>query len=87
MKPKISNALLGGFAGTAVMTLMLYLVAPLMGVRMDIAGSLGQMLGGSWTLGLVMHFINGSVFFARSMPCCCTAPCPEGPSPRASPGA
>jgi len=64
VKPKIGNALLGGFAGTAVMTLMLYMVAPLVGVRMDIAGSLGQMLGGSWTLGLVMHFINGSVIFS-----------------------
>lgn len=64
MKPKIASALLGGFAGTAVMTLMLYMVAPLMGVRMDIAGSLGQMLGGSWALGLVMHFMNGSVIFS-----------------------
>jgi hypothetical protein len=63
VKPKISNAILGGFAGTAVMTLMLYMVAPMMGVRMDIAGSLGKMLGGSWTLGLVMHFINGSIIF------------------------
>ena len=64
MKPKIGNAILGGLVGTAVMTAMLYMVAPLMGVRMDIAASLGQMLGGSWTLGLVMHFINGSVIFS-----------------------
>ncbi len=64
MKPKIGNAILGGFVGTAVMTLMLYLVAPMMGIRMDIAASLGQMLGGGWTLGLVMHFINGSVIFS-----------------------
>ena len=64
MKPKVGKAILGGFVGTAVMTLMLYLVAPLMGVRMDIAGSLGQMLGGSWTLGLMMHFLNGTVFFS-----------------------
>ena len=64
MKPKIGSALIGGLVGTAVMTLMLYMVAPLMGVRMDIAGSLGQMLGGSWALGLVMHFLNGSVIFS-----------------------
>ena len=63
MKPRIGNAILGGFVGTAVMTVMLYMVAPLMGIRMDIAGSLGQMLGASWTLGLVMHFINGSILF------------------------
>jgi len=64
MKPKIGSALIGGLVGTAVMTLMLYMVAPMMGVRMDIAGSLGQMLGGSWALGLVMHFLNGSVIFS-----------------------
>ena len=64
MKPKIGNAILGGLVGTAAMTAMLYLVAPMMGIRMDIAGSLGQMLGGSWTLGLVMHFINGTVIFS-----------------------
>lgn len=64
MKPKIGNAILGGLVGTVVMTLMLYMVAPLMGIRMDIAGSLGQMLGGSWTLGLVMHFFNGSLIFS-----------------------
>lgn len=63
MKPKIGNAILGGFVGTVAMTLMLYMVAPLMGIRMDIAAALGKMLGGSWTLGLVMHFLNGSVLF------------------------
>ena len=64
MRPKIGNAILGGLVGTAVMTIMLYMVAPMMGVRMDIAASLGQMLGGSWTLGMVMHFINGSIIFS-----------------------
>ena len=46
------------------MTIMVYMVAPMMGVRMDVAASLGQMLGGSWTLGMVMHFINGSIIFS-----------------------
>ena len=63
MRPKIQQAILGGFAGTALMTLMLYTVAPMMGVHMDIAASLGQMMGGSWFLGLMMHFVNGSIIF------------------------
>jgi hypothetical protein len=79
MKPKIGNAILGGFAGTAAMTLMLYLVAPMMGIRMDIAGSLGQMLGGSWTAGLVMHFLNGSVIFALTYALLAQRVLPGGP--------
>jgi uncharacterized membrane protein YagU involved in acid resistance len=46
------------------MTVMMYTVAPLMGVRMDIAQMLGSMLGNSWAAGLIAHFINGSVIFA-----------------------
>jgi uncharacterized membrane protein YagU involved in acid resistance len=45
------------------MTMMMYLVAPMMGVRMDIAGSLAGMLGAPWAVGLVMHFLNGTVIF------------------------
>jgi len=45
------------------MTAMMYIVAPMMGLRMDIAAILGSMLGGSWTAGLMMHFVNGSVIF------------------------
>jgi uncharacterized membrane protein YagU involved in acid resistance len=63
MKPSLSRTILGGLAGTTVMTLMMYFVSPMMGVRMDIAASLGTMLGGSWTLGLIMHFVNGAIIF------------------------
>ncbi len=63
MKPSVSRTILGGLAGTIVMTLMMYFVSPLMGVKMDIAASLGSMLGGSWTMGMVMHFLNGAVIF------------------------
>jgi uncharacterized MAPEG superfamily protein len=42
---------------------MMYLVAPMMGVKMDIAGSLAGMLGAPWAVGLAMHFLNGSVIF------------------------
>jgi hypothetical protein len=63
MKPSLSRTILGGLAGTIVMTLMMYFVSPMMGVRMDIAASLGSMLGGSWTLGMMMHFLNGAIIF------------------------
>ena len=42
---------------------MMYMVAPMMGVRMDIAAMLGSMLGGSWAAGMAMHVINGTVLF------------------------
>jgi hypothetical protein len=61
--PTFARAALGGFVGTLVMTGMMYVVAPMMGLHMDIAAMLGKMLGGSWTAGMMMHFINGSVIF------------------------
>jgi hypothetical protein len=45
------------------MTMMMYLIAPVMGVKMDIAGSLAGMLGAPWPVGLVMHFLNGTIIF------------------------
>ena len=63
MRPNLGKTVLGGFAGTLVMTLMMYFVSPVMGVKMDIAASLGSMLGGSWSLGMMMHFINGTIIF------------------------
>jgi uncharacterized membrane protein YagU involved in acid resistance len=61
--PTFTRAALGGLAGTLAMTAMMYGVAPMMGLRMDIAAMLGSMLGGSWTAGLMMHFVNGAVVF------------------------
>jgi uncharacterized membrane protein YagU involved in acid resistance len=49
--------------GTVAMTVMMYVVAPMMGLHMDIVGMLGSMLGRSWIAGLMMHFVNGSVIF------------------------
>jgi hypothetical protein len=63
MKPNLVRTMLGGFAGTVAITLTMYFVSPMMGVKMDIAGSLGKMLGGSWALGMMMHFINGTIIF------------------------
>jgi uncharacterized membrane protein YagU involved in acid resistance len=61
--PTFARAALGGFVGTVVMTGMMYLVAPMMGLNMDIAAMLGSMLGGSWAAGMMTHFVNGAIIF------------------------
>ena len=64
MKPNWKRAILGGFVGTLALTFMIYQVAPMMGMgKMDIAGNLGRMFG-SWTMGMVMHFILGTVVYS-----------------------
>ena len=63
MHPNIGKTIGGGFAGTLVMTMMMYLVAPMMGLNMDIAAMLGGMLGIGWTGGMLMHLINGTIIF------------------------
>ena len=63
MRPNVTRLVLGGLVGTMAMTAMMYMVAPMMGVRTDIAAMLGSMLGGSWAAGMAMHFINGTVLF------------------------
>ncbi len=64
MHPTPGKAILGGVAGTVVMTLMMYFVAPMMlGKPMDVAAMLGSMLGGSWVMGMVMHLLDGIVIF------------------------
>jgi uncharacterized membrane protein YagU involved in acid resistance len=63
MKPNVVRTILGGLAGTAAITLLMYKGAPMMGLpEMDIAAMLGQVLGG-WTPGMLMHFANGVVIF------------------------
>jgi len=63
MTSNTARTVVGGLAGTLVMTGMLYGVAPMMGVHMDIAAMLGSVLGGSWLAGLVMHVMNGAIIF------------------------
>ncbi len=63
MKPNVGRAILGGLLGTLVMTFMMYKAGPMMGMmKMDIAAMLGKMLGG-WTMGMIMHFVNGTLIF------------------------
>lgn len=61
--PTLGQAFAGGVAGTATMTAMMYVVAPMMGLNMDIAAMLGTMLGGNWAAGMMMHLLNGVVVF------------------------
>jgi len=63
MKPEIKNAVIGGLAGTIVMTLMMMYVAPMMtGMPMDIAAMLGAMVGG-YTMGMIAHIMMGVIVF------------------------
>ncbi|MBI2303310.1 MAG: hypothetical protein HYU86_00995 [Chloroflexi bacterium] len=62
------RAVVGGFLGTLAMTALLYM-GPLMGFPpMDIPALLGTMfvndMGAAFWLGLVMHFLIGSMFLA-----------------------
>ena len=64
MRPNVGRAVLGGFVGTLAITMMMYWIGPMMGMmKMDIAGSLGKMLGVGWTGGMVLHFVNGAIIF------------------------
>lgn len=63
MKPNIGKAVLGGVAGTMAMTFLMYVGGPMMEMpKMDVAAMLGGMLGG-WTMGMMMHLVNGIVIF------------------------
>jgi len=61
MKPNIRKTIAGGFIGTVMFTLMMRVVAPMMGVRMDIVAKLGEMTHTGMAGGLFMHFLNGTV--------------------------
>jgi len=64
MQINLKNAILGGIAGTVVMTAMMMYVAPMLtGMPMDIAAMLSGMLGGSYTLGMLAHVMMGVVVF------------------------
>ena len=64
MKPIVNKTILGGLVGTAVLTMMMYFVAPMMiGHSMDIAAMLGSMMGNNWALGMAAHWMNGVVIF------------------------
>jgi hypothetical protein len=61
------NAIIAGLAGTAVMTVLMYM-AKAMGMPMDIPRILGLMFTkpenktSTYVIGLMTHFVNGAVF-------------------------
>lgn len=70
-RPNVGKAILGGSVATLVMTMIMY-AAPTMGMpKMDIAAMLGSMMSktmpapmsGPWLMGMMMHFINGTIIF------------------------
>ena len=64
MKPNLIKSMAGGLAGIVMMTMMMRFVAPMMlGHPMDIASMLANMMGVSWVIGMVAHFMNGAVIF------------------------
>ena len=63
MHPTLGKAILGGAVGTALMTGMMYMVAPMMGLHMDIAAMLGSMMGGHWAAGMAAHLMLGTLIF------------------------
>ncbi len=65
VKAKLIRALVGGFVGTVVFTLMGQFVAPnVIGQPMDVAALLAPALGGSHTAGVIAHFVTGTVVFS-----------------------
>lgn len=63
MRPAFGKAILGGFLGTIALTFMMKFVAPLMGVHMDIAQNLANMMHVPWAAGMAVHFMNGTLIF------------------------
>jgi uncharacterized membrane protein YagU involved in acid resistance len=64
VKEKLIRALVGGFVGTAIFTIMGKFLAPhVIGQPMDVAALMAPMLGGSHTLGVIAHFVIGTFVF------------------------
>jgi len=58
------RALIGGFVGTVVFTLMGKFLAPqVIGQPMDVGVLLAPIFGGSDAAGAIAHFVNGTVLF------------------------
>ena len=62
MKPNLSMTLVGGVMGTPAMTALTYVLAAMMGMRIDIVEMLAETFGG-WKMGMLVHILNGVVVF------------------------
>jgi hypothetical protein len=64
VKSKLLQALVGGFVGTVLFTLMGMFVSPkVIGQPMDVAALIAPVLGGSHTAGVIAHFVTGTIVF------------------------
>ena len=64
VKSKLPRALIGGFIGTALFTLMGMFIAPkVLGQPMDVVALIAPLLGGSHTAGVIAHFVTGTIVF------------------------
>ena len=64
VKEKLVRGLVGGFVGTLLFTMMGKFLAPhVIGQPMDVAALMAPMLGGSHVVGVIAHFITGTVVF------------------------
>jgi uncharacterized membrane protein YagU involved in acid resistance len=61
-RPSLSVAQVGGLLGTPAMTVVMYMLAPVLGLRTDIVAMLAEVLGG-WKMGLLVHILDGAVIF------------------------
>jgi uncharacterized protein DUF6789 len=62
MRPRLPRAFVGGLLGTAVITLSMYFVSPVVtGGPTDIAAMLGEALRASWIAGMIAHFVVGTL--------------------------
>lgn len=48
--------------GTPAMTALIYVLAPMMGMKMDIVQMLAATFGG-WKMGMLVHILNGAIVF------------------------
>ena len=70
-RPTLQTAIIGGLAATSLMTPVAYLSAAFQLQHPDFAAMLGAMVmhettppvSGAWLLGMLLHFVNGSLIF------------------------
>ncbi len=64
IKTNLTRALIGGFVGSVLFTLMgLYMAPNIIGQQMDVGKLLAPVIGGSDQLGAIVHFLNGTIAF------------------------
>jgi hypothetical protein len=65
-RPNLGLAIVGGFVGTPAMTVAVYVLATLIGVKMNIVDALATMLGG-WTMGMLVLVLTVRLSFLWPM--------------------